>query len=46
MFRATLKHLRARKLRLVTEKNLDMQYAFLTLAAAVICHRYLRSSFC
>jgi transposase len=30
-----------RKLRLVTEKNLDMQYAFLTLAVAVICYRYL-----
>jgi transposase len=30
-----------RKLRLVTEKNLDMQYAFLTLAVSVICYRYL-----
>jgi transposase len=30
-----------RKLRLVTEKNLDMQYAFLTLAVCVICYRYL-----
>jgi transposase len=35
-----------RKLRLVTEKTLDMQYAFLTLATVVICHRYLGSSFC
>jgi transposase len=30
-----------RKLRLVTEKNLDMQYAFLTLAVSVICYRFL-----
>jgi transposase len=30
-----------RKLRLVTEKNLDMQYAFLTLAISVICYRFL-----
>jgi transposase len=30
-----------RKLRLVTEKNLDMQYAFLTLAVSVICYRLL-----
>jgi transposase len=30
-----------RKLRLVTERNLDMQYAFLTLAVSVICYRYL-----
>ncbi len=30
-----------RKLRLVTDKNLDMQYAFLTLAVSVICYRYL-----
>jgi hypothetical protein len=30
-----------RKLRLVTEKNLDMQYALLTLAISAICHRYL-----
>jgi transposase len=30
-----------RKLRLVTEKNLDMQYAFLTLAVCVICYRFL-----
>lgn len=30
-----------RKLRLVTEKNLDMQYAFLMLAVSVICHRFL-----
>ncbi len=35
-----------RKLRLVTEKNLDMQYAFLTLAVSVICYRYLSGSFC
>ena len=35
-----------RKLRLVTEKNLDMQYAFLTLAVSVICYRYLSASFC
>jgi transposase len=30
-----------RKLRLVTEKTLDMQYAFLTLAVSVICCRFL-----
>jgi transposase len=30
-----------RKRRLVTEKGLDMQYAFLTLATAVICYRFL-----
>jgi transposase len=30
-----------RKLRLVTEKNGDMQYAFLTLAVSVICYRFL-----
>ena len=30
-----------RKLRLVTDKNLDMQYAFLTLAVGVICYRFL-----
>jgi transposase len=35
-----------RKLRLVTEKDLDMQYAFLTLAVTVICYRYLVSPFC
>src|SRR5262249_25252974 len=35
-----------RKLRLVTEKNLDMQYAFLTLAVSVICYRYVEVSFC
>ncbi len=29
------------KLRLVTEKKLDMQYAFLTLAVSVICYRYV-----
>jgi transposase len=43
----TLSWLRGfRKLRLVTEKDLDMQYAFLTLAVAVICYRYLAGSFC
>ena len=30
-----------RKLRLVTEKDLDTQYAFLTLGVALICHRFL-----
>jgi hypothetical protein len=35
-----------RKLRLVTEKNLDMQYALLDLATAVICWRILQGSFC
>jgi len=30
-----------RKLRLVTEKNEDMQYAFFTLALALICYRFL-----
>ena len=35
-----------RKLRLVTEKNLDTQYAFLTLAVSVICFRFLGASFC
>jgi transposase len=30
-----------RKLRLVTEKTLDMQYALLNLATAVICYRFL-----
>lgn len=35
-----------RKLRLVTEKTLEMQYAFFNLALALICYRYLESSFC
>jgi transposase len=35
-----------RKLRLVTEKNLDMQYAFLNLAVAMIYWRVLQPSFC
>jgi hypothetical protein len=35
-----------RKLRLVTEKDLDVQYAFLTLAVTIICYRYLASPFC
>jgi transposase len=35
-----------RKLRLVTERNLDMQYAFLDLAVCVICWRILQGSFC
>jgi transposase len=30
-----------RKLRLVTEKGLDMQYAFLTLGISLICYRFL-----
>jgi transposase len=30
-----------RKLRLVTEKRLDMQYAFFTLGMALICYRFL-----
>jgi transposase len=30
-----------RKLRLVTEKNLDMQYASFTLAISLICYRFL-----
>jgi transposase len=33
-----------RKLRLVTEKDLDMQYAFLNLAVSVICWRILQGS--
>lgn len=35
-----------RKLRLVTEKGEDMQYAFLNLASALICWRFLQGSFC
>jgi transposase len=35
-----------RKLRLVTEKGQDMQYAFLTLAVCLICYRFLGGSFC
>jgi transposase len=35
-----------RKLRLVTEKTPDMQYAFLNLATAVICWRILQGPFC
>jgi hypothetical protein len=35
-----------RKLRLVTEKTLDMQYAILNLAQAMICWRCLQGSFC
>ena len=35
-----------RKLRFVTEKDLDMQFAFLDLALALICYRYLKGSFC
>jgi transposase len=35
-----------RKLRFVTEKNLDMQYAFLNLAIIMICWRFLENSFC
>ena len=33
-----------RKLRLVTEKGLDMQYAFLDLATALICWRILQAT--
>jgi transposase len=35
-----------RKLRLVTEKTLDMQYAFLNLAQAIICWRLIASPLC
>ncbi len=35
-----------RKLRLVTEKPLEMQYAFFNLALALICYRFLETSFC
>lgn len=35
-----------RKLRLVTEKTQEMQYAFFNLALALICYRYLETSFC
>lgn len=35
-----------RKLRLVTEKTQEMQYAFLNLALALICYRFLETSFC
>jgi transposase len=35
-----------RKLRFVTEKDLDMQFAFLDLALALICYRFLKGSFC
>jgi transposase len=35
-----------RKLRVVTEKTLDMQYALLNLAQAMICWRFIQSSFC
>jgi transposase len=35
-----------RKLRLVTEKTLEMQYAFLNLALSLICYRFLEQSFC
>ncbi len=35
-----------RKLRFVTEKTLEMQYAFFNLALALICYRVLKTSFC
>jgi transposase len=35
-----------RKLRFVTDKNPDMQYAFLDLGVALICWRFLQASFC
>lgn len=35
-----------RKLRTVTERNLDRQYAFLNLATALICWNILQASFC
>ncbi len=35
-----------RKLRLVTERGLDMQYAFLDLAVCIICWRILQGSYC
>jgi transposase len=35
-----------RKLRLVTEKTQEMQFAFLNLALALICYRFLETSFC
>lgn len=34
-----------RKLRLVTEKTMNMQYAFLNLGVAIICWRFLQPSF-
>ena len=35
-----------RKMRFVTEKTDEMQFAFLNLALAMICFRYLQPSFC
>jgi transposase len=35
-----------RKLRFVTEKTVEMQYAFFNLALALICYRFLEISFC
>jgi transposase len=35
-----------RKLRLVTEKTQEMQFAFLNLALSLICFRYWKQSFC
>ena len=35
-----------RKLRLVTEKTLQMQYAFLNLGIALICWRFVQESLC
>jgi len=35
-----------RKLRFVTEKTKDMQFAFLDLAVSMICFRFLNTSFC
>ncbi len=35
-----------RKLRFVTEKTPEMQYAFFNLALALICYRFLETSFC
>jgi transposase len=35
-----------RKLRLVTEKTQEMQFAFFNLGLALICYRYLETSFC
>jgi transposase len=35
-----------RKLRFVTEKTQEMQYAFFNLALALICYRFLETSFC
>jgi hypothetical protein len=35
-----------RKLRFVTVKTQEMQYAFFNLALSLICYRFLEQSFC